>query len=198
MQRVNLYLPEFRPRNEPLLAKQIGLISLAAFTFLVLVSAYSAYQNQALSERVASSGTELADLDTRLATLRANLPPDNSTALERKNTQLEQSIDRRKRLQALLADKNLGNAKGFSLQMEGLARQSVEGVALETFSLQEGGHYLEMSGRLSKAESLPIYLQNLRKEEGFAGARFGVMHMERDTQNKRVMKFAIARPGEES
>jgi hypothetical protein len=197
MQRVNLYLAEFRPRNEPLLANQIALICVAAFALLLALSVFSAYQNQSLAERMAGAKAELVTLEENLQRVRSKLPADNSTALERENVRLELSIERRKMLQTLLADKNLGNADGFSLQMEGLARQSLESVSLESFSLQEGGHYLEMSGRLNKAESLPIYLQNLRSEAGFSEARFGVMQIERDAQNERMMKFQIARPGDE-
>lgn len=194
MQTVNLYLPEFRPKNEPLLSGQIALISVLAIVLLTLVSFWGAYKNSELNAQLAAQGSELATIDADLGVLRASLPKHDTASLERENILLTKGIERRRSLQSLLASQNLGNADGFSAQLEGLARQKLDALALDSFSLLEGGRYLEMSGSLRQADQLPRYLQNLRTEQAFTAARFGVMTIDEEGAERQQMKFELKRP----
>lgn len=198
MQQVNLYLPEFRPRREPLLAAQIAVLTVLVVAIMTILGLLGAYENQALEAKILARQERVQSLDVQVQAIRVKMPKDNSTSLERENTKLEREIEKRRLLQELLVDKNLGNSAGFSAQLEGLARQRLDALSLDTFSLLEGGRYLEMSGWLRDADQLPLYLQNLRKEPGFELARFGVMSIERDRTRSDAMKFQLKRPGAES
>ena len=195
MQQVNLYLPEFRPNEEPLRASQLVSISVVFIVSLVLFTLYGSYQNRQLQAYISAQQKSIQTLDAEVAVLRTKMPKDNSSALERENTRLEKEIQKRQLLQELLEDKNLGNAAGFSTQLEALARQRLGTVSLETFSLLDGGRSLELSGWLRKADQLPLYLQNLRQESGFEQVRFGVMSIERDPARADAMKFQLSQPG---
>ena len=195
MQQVNLYLPEFRPSEEPLRATQIALVTLTFIVSLVLYTFYGSFQNNQLHAQITARQDRIQTLDAEVAVLRTRMPKDNSSELERENTKLEKEIQKRKLLQELLEDKNLGNTAGFSSQLEGLARQRLSTVSLDTFSLLDGGRSLELSGWLRKADQLPLYLQNLRQESGFEQVRFGVMSIERDPARADAMKFQLSQPG---
>ncbi len=198
MQQVNLYLPEFRPNKDPLRASQLALLSGVVVVLLVLYSLYGNYQNTQLQTQVSILQNDIQTVDAEVAVLRSKMPKDNSSAMERENTHLEKEIEKRRLLQALLQDKNLGNTAGFSTQLEGLARQRLGTVSLDTFSLLDGGRSLELSGWLRKADQLPLYLQNLRQETGFEQVRFGVMNIERDPSRTDAMRFQLNQPGDDS
>jgi len=194
MQTVNLYLPEFRPKNEPLLSGQFALITLLAIVLFTLSSVWGSYKNSELKAQLAAQGTELTTIDSKLGVLRASLPKHDTASLERENIRLTQDIERRRSLERLLATQNLGNAHGFSAQLEGLARQKLDTLALQSFSLLDGGRYLEMSGSLTQADQLPRYLQSLRTEPAFTASRFGVMTIDEAGAERGQMKFELKRP----
>jgi len=194
MQTVNLYLPEFRPKNEPLLSGQIALITLLTIVLFTFISVWGAYKNSGFKVQLAAQEVELSTIDSKLAVLRASLPKRDTASLERENIQLTKGIERRRSLQRLLATQNLGNAGGFSAQLEGLARQKLDTLALHSFSLLNGGRYLEMSGSLTQAHQLPRYLQSLRTEPAFTNSRFGVMNIDEEGAKRGQMKFELKRP----
>jgi len=194
MQTVNLYLPEFRPKNEPLLSGQITLITLLVIVLFTLISVWGSYKNSGLKAQLEAQGIELTSIDSKLDLLRVSLPKHDTASLERENIRLTQGIERRRSLERLLATQNLGNADGFSAQLEGLARQKLDTLALHSFSLLEGGRYLEMSGSLTQADQLPRYLQSLRTEAAFTRSRFGVMTIDEEGAERGQMKFELKRP----
>jgi len=194
MQTVNLYLPEFRPKNEPLLSGQIALITLLTIVLFTLISVWGAYKNSDYKAQLALQSAELSTIDSNLGVLRASLPKHDTASLERENIQLTKDIEHRRGLQRLLATQNLGNAGGFSAQLEGLARQKLDTLALQSFSLLRGGRYLEMSGSLTQADQLPRYLQSLRSEPAFTKSRFGVMNIDEEGAKRGQMKFELKRP----
>ncbi|MDQ2075219.1 MSHA biogenesis protein MshI [Marinimicrobium sp. ABcell2] len=193
MQQINLYLPEFRPNRKPVRAVHMGWALLAAAVLLVLISLWSSYRTGGLANQVAQEEQKLNELQGQVATLQQQQPRLRGPGLETEVERLQQEIRRRERIKALIAQQNMGNAEGFSGQLQGLARQSMEDLALEWFSLQQGGGYVELGGRVRTADLVPLYLQRLRQEDSFAGARFGVLDMGRDESTAPGLEFNLTR-----
>lgn len=193
MQQINLYLPEFRPNRKPVRAEHMVWAIGALLLLLVLWSFWSALQTQDLAEQVAEEQRQLEQLQQQVQELTARQPRRQGPDLETEIERLQNEIQRRENIRLLITQQNLGNADGFSAQLQALARQSMAELALQHFSLQQGGSYVELSGRVRQAERVPEYLQRLRLEPSFTRVRFGVMDVERDESSDPGLKFSLSK-----
>ena len=198
MQQINLYQAEFQPSTEPLLARQVSLLAVVSLFVFLLMTLLGSRDNNALQAEFEANKAKLSALDNRLHALRAQVPREDKVAMEKRTAELTAQIERRRLLNGLMNEQNLGNALGFSAQFEALARQSLATLALDQFSLEEGGRYAELSGWTRAADQLPLYLQNLREEDSFSETRFGVMVIEREGQRADALRFQLGRPGDGS
>jgi len=199
MQQVNLYLPEFRPKRNPLNLPQVLGILLVGTVVVALAAFWGFRANAELERELQAKRDRLAELTQQVEALRAQASRNNQLSLEERRARLRADITRRERILQLIERQNLGNAKGFSEQLEALARQSREGLTLGEFSLKQGGNYVEMRGRVASAQRLPEYLQRLRQEPSFARVGFGVIDLanESDGRPGPGLEFSLVRAGKE-
>lgn len=197
-QQVNLYTREFRRHEQPLSSRTL-LWSLAICLLLLGVwestKIWSLLKAQdAVTELHASE----EQLSARLTELRAMRPTGNRSALEREVAALRNDLQRRQELQSLIAQQNLGNTRGFSALMTGLARQAQEDIWLTQIRFLEGGRYLELAGWTRKAERVPFYLQQLRHEEAFSNVRFGVLGIRGREEGQAYLRFSLLKTGDDT
>jgi hypothetical protein len=192
MQQINLYLPEFRPNREPLRAIHMLWASLALAVILVLFSVYSNHQHSLLEDQLAQEKTAQQNMLTQLQMISASKPAQNSAELDIKIEQLQKKLQRHTQILNMISHQDLGNDKGFSAQVNTLGQASLSTISLQTFSLQRGGKYAELSGLTRSADQIPLYMQRLRKEEAFVNVGFGVLNIERDEQSG-LLKFNLAK-----
>lgn len=193
MQQINLYLPEFRPNRKPVRAEHMLWAAGVLLLLLIFWSFWSFQQTQAMAEKVALEQRELEQLQEQVQDLTARQPRRQGPDLETEIERLDSEIRRRENIRLLITQQNLGNAEGFSAQLQALARQSMTDLALQHFSLQQGGGYVELGGRVRQAERVPEYLQRLRLEPSFTLVRFGVMNVEQDESSEPGLKFSLSK-----
>ncbi len=193
MQQVNLYLPEFQPNRKPVRAEHMLWAAGILLLLLIFWSLWSSQQTQAMAEKVALEQRQLEQLQQQVQELTALQPRRQGPDLETEIERLKNEIQRRESIRLLITQQNLGNAEGFSAQLQALARQSMTELALQHFSLQQGGGYVELGGRVRQAERVPEYLQRLRLEPSFAQVRFGVMQVQRDGSSEPGLKFSLSK-----
>lgn len=192
MQQVNLYLPEFQPRREPMNAVQMGLIVLAVLVVIIVWSLFSGMRTSQLEASLESDREQLRALQSEVQALTAQLPARRGASVEEQVAELRAEVRRREQILNVISRQNLGNAEGFSTQLQTLARQSLEDLALSHFALKSGGGYVELAGRVQRAELVPMYLRRLREDESFAEVRFGVLDVAREPDDQGPgLKFSI-------
>src|SRR5690625_2199553 len=125
MQQINLYLPEHRPKREPMRARHIGWAVLAMVLLLIPVSLWSAARTDSLEEQVATATGRLQALQAQVLELQGQALAAGDVDMEAEIGRLREDIRRRERLKTLMTQQILGNAEGFSQQMHGLARQAL-------------------------------------------------------------------------
>jgi Tfp pilus assembly protein PilN len=193
MQQINLYLPEFRPNREPLRAVHMLWSGLAFLVLLLCFSVYSNYKNGVLEQQLAAEQKSQEAMQAQLKLLNAQKPAQASAELDAKITQLQKNVQRHQQILAMISSQDLGNDKGFSVQLNALSHASLNSISLERFSLQRGGKYAELSGVARSADQIPHYLQRLRKDSSFANVGFGVLNIERDAGQGGLLKFSLAK-----
>jgi Tfp pilus assembly protein PilN len=193
MQQINLYLPEFRPNREPLRAIHMAWGGLAFLVLLVCFSFYSSHQQSLLVKQLEQEQVNQNTLQTQLQILSAKRPVQASADLDAKIIRLQKSLQRHQQILAMIAHQDLGNDKGFSVQLNALGQASLDTISIESFSLQRGGKYAELTGLTRSADQVPLYLQRLRKDSSFTDVGFGVLNVERDMQQSGLLKFSLAK-----
>lgn len=193
MQQINLYLPEFRPNREPLRAVHMLWGILGLIILLGLFSGYSSYQTRQLEQELLQEKLALETLQLELQKLALQPSSRQIHQLDSDIERLQLERSRREQILTVISRQDLGNSNGFSSQMEAMARQSLSTLALESFSLQEGGSYVEFAGVTRQPDQVPLYLQRLRGEPSFAAVRFGVLNVERKAANAVALNFQVAK-----
>jgi hypothetical protein len=193
MQQINLYLPEFRPNREPLRAIHMLWGALVLLVLLVCFSVYSNHQHGLLQTQLVAEQKAQETLQTQLKVLAAQKPAQASADLDVKITQLQKNVQRHQQILAMISSQDLGNDKGFSAQLNALAQASLNTISVQSFSLQRGGKYAELTGLTRSADQIPLYLQRLRKDPSFTDVGFGVLNIARDTEQGGLLKFSLAK-----
>lgn len=161
-QQINLYLPEFRVKKDPLTAMLMGQILGGLVVVLVLVSAFDLFTRWRLEARLeqlqATLVTETAktdELDVVLARRSQN------TALTERLEQAEARLESSRQIRNFLSQKALGNISGFSEYFKDLSRASMDGLSITEFSFTDGGTSVELSGQVVDSAMVPRYVANI-------------------------------------
>jgi hypothetical protein len=192
MQQINLYLPEFQPNREPLRAVHMLWGMLVLVVLLAIASMVSSNSNKTLSARIETQRTQLEQLKRQLDEINKGQPQANLAALDAEILGLMNDLVRRERLVGIVSSTNLGNSSGFSGQLRAMARQSLETISLEAFSLSRGGNYAELMGNTLASDQVPLYVQRLRTEASFSKVAFGVLHIVPSEQQAGLLEFSLA------
>jgi len=177
-QSVNLYLPEFRKKQEWLSA--LRMVQLTGLVLLLLAAGagweYWQLGQRAADLRAAEASRAAAVIAT--ADLRASFgsqAPDQSVLAQIQ--QLEGALQEKRAILEFMSGKDLGNTSGFSSYLADLARYHVPGLRLRTISLSQNGKFVSLGGDVAKAELVPIYLQNLNRGASFRGLSFHALQI---------------------
>ena len=198
MQQVNLYLPEFRPNREPLRAIHMAWAGVVFLVLLICFSFYSKYQHTLLLEQLAVEQKSQEAIQAQLLLLSAKTPAESSVEIDAKIVKLQKSVQRNQKILAMISHQDLGNDKGFSSQLTAMGQAALSTISVESFSLQRGGRYAELTGVTRSADQIPLYLQRLRQESSFTDVGFGVLNIERDSKSSGLLKFSLAKAKEDS
>lgn len=185
-QQINLYNPALRRRREWLTLANV--LALAAVFGLALFAAGLLLQQQAGAKQVAAQA-----LDARLVVARAEAaqlaaalaPNASQDAASRELADLKQQVAVRQEVLAALQggagfDALSGQPTlGFADYLRGLARQTVSGLWLTGFSVAQGGHGMEVRGRMLGVDRLPEYIRRLNGEASFKGRQFVSLNIAR-------------------
>lgn len=179
-QQINLYAPIFR-RQSKVFSATTMLQGLALIVVVVGVFFYTISLHTSLLEiRAADSARQLqGELERLKAYGVGQSPGERAKSLAERRKALEASLaSQTKALQAFDTGV-LGRTEGYSELLRALARRSMEGVWLTRIEFAERSGELSLSGRATRAELVPAYLERLRGEEALRGQAFSRLEVSR-------------------
>ena len=191
VQQINLYLPELRPKKQwitvnTLLASTVGLV-----VMLTLIHFYNLRSLRSFDANVITIENQQVVAKQRVEKMKKLPLPSNRNALDNRIEELQRAIKAREIVGFIIEDQNLGNAEGFAAAMDGLARQSINSVALSRIRLSSGGSVVELAGEMRKPEDIPLYLQRIQTEKSFYQSRFGLLSVAEVKEKKNVHQFSL-------
>ncbi|MEX2470095.1 MAG: hypothetical protein WD396_10095 [Pseudohongiellaceae bacterium] len=161
-QQINLYLPEFRTKADPLTVALLTRIVGGVVALILLVSGYNLFVERQLGSELAQLRATLeeetrrtSDLDEQLASRSEN------QGLQERLAAAESRLDASRQIRDFFSRTQLGNVDGFSDYFEDLARAGVEGLSISEFSFENGGSAVRLTGEVMSSALVPRYVANL-------------------------------------
>jgi len=179
-QQVNLFQPGLEPAA-PALSVRLILRALGAIVLcLVVVYGFARQRAGAESERVAELEAQKSLVSRRLEELERKLEQRApSQALAQQVRELADTTEAHRALVQAVEKRAPGSLRGFSPELEGLARSSHPGVWLDRVSIQKGGEELLLVGHALDPKLVPEWLQRMNGEVGLTGRTFQTVRIER-------------------
>jgi len=172
-QQINLYSPLFRKQAKVFSAaamlQGLGLIVVVVGVLFYVIS----LQSSLLEIRAADSGRQLkGELERLKAHGARESPAERAKALAERKKALEASLASQTQALAAFESGTLGRTEGYSDLLRALARISMEGVWLTRVQFAEGSGELSLTGRATRPELVPAYLERLRSDETLSTQAF--------------------------
>jgi hypothetical protein len=178
LQNVNLYLPEFRKKQDWLQVTRMLQLAGLLVAVLTLVSAYGYWQTVRLEAELAE--LEAARVQAVAATNalidRYGTQTEDSTLLANIRA-LEDNVQSKEALLEFLDGRELGNSTGLSEYLADLSRFHIRGLSLTDVNLTRGGRSIQISGQVLQTDLVPLYLQNLSRGSSYASTRFETLQI---------------------
>lgn len=197
IQQVNLYTDELRPRREPLQARTAGALLIALLAFLVLVSGFARWEygdaleeQRAMQRQVELLQDELTGLEQTVAARQED--PDLVAAMRT----LDHEVKQRRQVLSQVETLVIADGRHFSAYLEALARQTLDGLWLNTIDLGRSASDIRLTGTARAGERVPQYLQRLSAEPAFNGSEFHSFALDRADEG-RLINFSVATDGAE-
>lgn len=174
---INLYNPELLPKRDWASARNLAIGS--GFAVFVMAGSWAVIQSRTtqLAAEVRGVETQFKEAQRRLAAASKEMTERKPSAqLVSEVSQAESRVNLRRELVQTLEGGSVGRTEGFSEHMRAFARQSLNGLWLTGFSLGGSGE-MEIKGRVTSPELVPIYLRRLNGEKVFQGRTFAMLSM---------------------
>ncbi len=184
MQQVNLYLKEFQPEKTWLTLTSLLLAVALLFLFFGGNGAYKNSQAKKLSSDASSKEKILEKMQRELSLLKKSSSSEEKDKLERQIEKKRKEIRVKERIITAFSDQELGNDKGFSAFMLGLARESSPKISLSQIRLSNGGKLLEFKGESKNSEAVPEYIDRLIDDTYFSESKFGSIYIGKNDEGK--------------
>jgi len=195
-QQINLYLPQFRKKKDWLdFENMVGLTVVFAVLLVIatLIEGYSSYSLQGKVDELEADLSEARNRTNALIDTYGVQSEDSSLASSVQT--LQENLAGKKALLNFLDGRDIGNTAGFSEFLADLARYHIDGLRLTSINLRNGGESVFLGGEVSRAENVPLYLQNLRNGESYNGKTFQTLKISNataDNQLDTIMTFDVA------
>jgi len=197
MQQINLYRSDLFEKKIRFPARVLAWILGGGVVVMLLISLILRLQVGKIGrdleaiEATASSQTE------RLATIQKEYPPARKDLeLERRVQLLQSQREQKNRILQAMESREVGNSSGFSAYLEGLARRDLPGTWLRRIVIDQGGRELVLEGSALSPEMTPQLIQNLGKEEIFAGLEFSHLTLSSAAGDHNRIDFLLATTGD--
>lgn len=188
-QSINLYDHLQKREAMPASAAHIGIAAAATLVLVIFVSTIMAFSASQQADRIAKAKERQQQLSLQLAELEASAR--SRTAQFETLDQLKQQLKNKRLVLSSLASEEQRIGNGFSRYLEGLGRQSLNGLWLDHIDFRQGGEQIALRGVMRKASLLPRYLQHLGNEPVFSGLRFQLMRIEDVEETNNEMTFEV-------
>lgn len=191
-QQVNLLPPDAHRRRKQPFSFYFLLTGGVLIAALMLVSVTAAYQTSKTAEVVDLLTKTRAQNEANLEQMRARVATHVTSAdLQTRLAETRRQLTIHRNLYDALTHGQLGNSRGFSQVLVGLAKSKPESLWLRQIMLNAGGQRLDLEGSALDPTAIPIYLQHLGKETSLTGRGVNQIEITRAEARTTHLDFTI-------
>jgi hypothetical protein len=177
-QQINLYNAALAPSRDMLSASHVAGAAAASIVIVAIAAGgFGHVANQREAELAALQPDVKAQQD-RLAVLTRDTAPKRNMLLEAELAEANVLLQGREAALRVLAGKAPGYAGGYADTLRAMARQSVAGLWLTQFSIDDASGELNLKGRTLDPAQVPVFVKRLNAETALQGrpiARFSML-----------------------
>ncbi len=192
-QQINLYLPEFHVKKDPVTALLMGQILAGVLGVMVLISAFDLFTQwrfgnelEALQVTLEEETRRTDQLDEQLA--RRSQNSELTNRLEQAETRLEASAQ----IRDFLSQTQLGNVVGFSEYFKDLSRAAFDGISLNAFAFTNGGRSVQLRGQALDSAMVPRYVDNIERGQSPLRAQRFSPSISRSSVTDQIFQFELS------
>lgn len=161
-QQINLYLPEFHVRKDPVTPLLLGQILGVAIGLMALVAGWNMFTRWQLNNELSDQNAVLAQETQRtneVDQILARRSRDN--VLTQRLDLAEETLESSQQIRDFLNETTLGNVVGFSDYIKDLSRASFSGMSISSFAFTEGGRSVSLTGQVLDSAMVPRFVNNI-------------------------------------
>lgn len=192
-QQINLINPALIKKKDFLTVVNIGAMYGVFSVLLIAWYVLSTQQLSTLTRTQQGLTDELQQTQASLAQLVASRAPRTpNPALQQQLVFLENKQLMQAQMLHAIEQGKPQQGRGLANYMRGFAKQTIDGLWLTGFSIDETNKTMTVRGRSLEAEVLPTYMQKLGHEPVFSGKSFGGLRIKQTDNANAVTASAQA------
>lgn len=177
-QQINLFNPQFLTKQKyfsnKTMLQALGILVLGAG----LMFAYAQYKVIKLAGQLDEAQKQYSAAQVKFAYYENALTPKpTNEEMAAELQQLETKISSDAEVIHALKSGVMGNTEGYSEYMRAFARQTVTGLWLTNFEIEQDGTQISLSGAVISPQLVPAYIRRLNKEKIMRGKTFATLQM---------------------
>lgn len=196
-QQVNLYLPEFRVKKDPVSTLLMSQVVGGVVITMLVIAIFDVYTRWELNNELAGLRETLVEETRKTSQL------DEQLARRSQNTDLADQLQRAEmRLTAsrsirdFLSETKLGNVTGFSEYFKDIARASIDGLSVQNFEISQGGDGISITGQVVDSALVPQFVDNIESGQSSLRQQRFSSKISREGAEARVFSFELSNQSE--
>jgi hypothetical protein len=191
-QQINLFQPERYANRVPVSTRRMALVVTAALFLAAAAGAVDYWRTTTLGSQLSRLQERRNTAVQRIDDYQHRYPPRTADPeLVRRVATMTHEREADLALLRLLTDGQLGNNRGLSEHLAGLARQDLSTVWLRRIRFSVGGERLLLEGSCTRAADIPLFLQRLSEQAVFAGREFEHLQLSRSEKTTAIIDFLL-------
>ena len=175
-QQINLLNPGLVKVKVWIGTRMMAFSALIFLVLLIFVYSWVSFKVDLLDKEQKATAESLRDVNKQLAdATRQYAMREPSKALLADIVDAEMMLKDHQDILDFIKNGNLGKLKGFSEYMEAFSRQSISGVWLTGFAIDDSVNQIQISGRALHSDLIAHYIDGLGQEAVFKGRNFSTL-----------------------
>ena len=189
-QQINLFQPVFRKQQKVFSATTLAQIAVVVLVLLIAILGHVRWTLAGMGRSAEALQQQHDHIRQQIRSLEAAYQTPDTEALDSEIEQLMTDIYQRNSLLVQFDQLVIQHRSGFAGQFRALAEQHVPGLWLEGVTVNGNGQ-IEIRGISLDAKLVPVYLQQLQKQQDLSATPFETVSMNRKAVDKPQIQFVL-------
>lgn len=192
-QQVNFFREEFKKPEIKLPAIQMLQIAALFLVGFLVVGIYQTWSLKDIEQRIEKQKSQQAKLEKQYQDLQAiYVEPTEDPGLLAEIKQIDDDMAKKNKLKTFLQREANKSLFSFASVLDSLSSSDVKNIWLTEIKIKTTGNQYELQGLTQHADSIPEYIEQLKKAQALKGTSFSLFNLERDEENENFLHFILS------